>query len=104
LVEERKKIRLLLYGSMFLAIIFGVYAQDIAYLLYYNLSIPLLAGLSIVTIFSILFFLIPPILISKVNKQNKFGKKEIKIYLGVNALIGIVISLFSLIVLVAWWG
>lgn len=104
LVEERNKIRILLYGSMFVAIVLGVYAQDIAYFLHNNWSISLLVGLSIATIFSILLFLIPPILLSKVNKQNKVRKKEINIYLGINTLIGIIISAFSLIVLVAWWG
>lgn len=104
LVEERNKIRILLYGSVLTAIASGVYAQDIAYFLYNNLAIPLLVGLSLVTLLSILLFLIPPIMVSKVNSQNKVRKKEINIYLGINALIGIVISAFSLIVLVAWWG
>lgn len=77
LVKERNKARLLLYGSMFLAIALGVYAQDIAYSLYDNLTIPLMVGISIATILSILFFLSSPILVSKVNKQNKVRKKEI---------------------------
>lgn len=104
LVGERNKMRMLLYGSMLVAIALGVYAQDIAYFLYNNLNIPLLVGLSLVTVLCILFFLIPPILVYKVNKQNKIPKKEVNIYLGINALIGIVISAFSLIVLAAWWG
>ena len=101
LARERNKARLHLYGSMFLAIALGVYAQDIAYYLHNNLTIPLLLGLTLATILSILLFLIPPILISKLNKVRK---KEINIYLAINALIGVVISAFSLIVLLAWWG
>lgn len=104
LVEEGNKIRVFLYGSILVAIILGVYAQNIAYFLYNNLDIPLLVGLSLITILSILLFLIPPIMRSKVNRRNKVRKKEINIYLGINTLIGIVISAFSLIVLVAWWG
>jgi len=104
LVKEKNKARLLLYGSIFLAIALGVYAQDIAYFLYNNLAIPLMVGISITTILSMLFFLGPPILVSRINKQNKVGKKEINIYLGINALIGIVISTFSLIILIAWLG
>ena len=104
LVEERNKIRMLLYGSMFVAIVLGVYAQDIAYFLYNNLTMPLLVGLSIATIFSILLFLGPPILISKLNKKHKVGKKEFNIYFGINILTGIIISAFSLIVLIAWCG
>ena len=101
MARERNKARLHLYGSMFLAIALGVYAQDIAYYLHNNLTIPLLLGLTLATILSILLFLIPPILISKLNKVRK---KEINIYLAINALIGVVISAFSLIVLLAWWG
>lgn len=104
LVEKRNKVRLILYGSVFLGIALGVYAQDIAYFLHSNLGIPLLVGISLITVISILFFLIPPMLVSKVNKQNKVWKKEVNIYLGINVLIGIVISAFSLIVLIAWWG
>lgn len=104
MVEKRNKIKMLLYGSMFVAIGLGVYAQDIAYFLRNNLATPPLAGVSIITTFSILLFLIPPILVSNASKQNKIRKKEFKIYLSINALIGIVISTFSLIVLAAWWG
>lgn len=87
-----------------MAIALGVYAQDIAYFLHNKLAIPLMIGLSIATIFSILLFLSPPILISKLNKKNKVRKKEFNIYLSINILIGIIISAFSLIVLIAWCG
>ena len=104
LVKERNKIKLLLYGSMLIAVVLGVYAQDIAYFLYNNLAMPLMVGLSVSTIFSIFLFLSPPILISKLNKKHKVGKKAFNIYFGINILIGIIISAFSLIVLVAWCG
>lgn len=89
---------------MFLAIALGVYAQDIAYFLYNNLDIALLVGISFITILSILLFLIPPILVSKVFKQNKVFKKVINIYLCINIFLGIVISAFSLFVMAMWWG
>lgn len=60
LVGKRNKVRLILYGSIFLGITLGVYAQDIAYFLHNNLGIPLLVGISLATVISILFFLIPP--------------------------------------------
>ena len=104
LVKEKNKIRLLLYGSMLIAVVLGVYAQDIAYFLYNNLAIPLMVSLSIATIFSILLFLSPPILISKLNKKHIVGEKGFNIYFGINILIGIIISAFSLILLVAWCG
>ena len=75
LVQERNKTRLFLYGSMLMAIALGVYAQDIAYLLYNNLAIPLMVGLSIATILSILLFL-SPILI-QFNKQNIVPRKSL---------------------------
>lgn len=104
LVQERNKIRLFLYGSMLMAIALGVYAQDITYLLYNNLVIPLMVGLSIATILSILLFFSPPILVSKFNKQNIVPKKEFNIYFGINTIIAIIISAFSLIVWIAWCG
>lgn len=104
MVKKKNKIRIFLYGSVVIAIALGIYAQDIAYFLYYNLAIPLMVGLSLATISSIFLFLFPSILISKYNKKHKIGEKEFNIYFGINILTGIVISTFSLIVLVAWCG
>lgn len=87
-----------------MAIVLGVYAQDIAYLLHNNLAIPLKVGLSIATILSIFLFLSPPILVSKFNKKNIVSKKEFNIYFGINGLIAIIVSAFSLIVWIAWCG
>jgi len=102
LVYVRNKIRILLYGIMIVAILLGVFAQDIAYFLYYNLGIPLLVTVSLAIILSILLFFIPPFFRTKLNKH--IGEKEINLYLGINIFIGILISAFSFIVLVAWWG
>lgn len=104
MVEKINKVRLVLYGSLFLGSILGIYAQDIAYYLHDNGGIPLLAGVSLATVFSFLFFLIPPMLLARIGEQNNMQSKEINRYLGVNALIGIVISGFSVIVLIAWWA
>ncbi len=104
MIKERNRTRLFLYGSVFVAIELGVYAQDITYFLYENLSIPLIVGLSITTILSLLLFLSQPILVFRFNKQNKVPKKEFNIYFGINTLIGIIISTFSLIVLIVWCG
>lgn len=104
MVKERDKIRAFLYVSMILAVAIGVYAQDIAYFLYNKLTIHLILGLSITTAVSIILFLAPPILVCKFNKRMEIGDKEFNIYLGINVLIGIMISAFSLIVLIAWLG
>lgn len=100
----KNKIRAFLYGSLFAAIILGVYAQDIAYFTYRSLAIPLMVGISTSTILSIFLFLSPPILASKFNEYNKMLKKEFNIYLGINILAGIIVSAFSVIVLIAWCG
>ena len=100
---ENKTI-LLLYGAMLLAIISGIYAQDITYFLHYNLAIPLMVGLNLLTVSSISLFLLPPILISKSNKRWGIGEKAFYIYLSINIFIGMITSAFSLIVLIAWWG
>jgi len=102
--DEKNKTRLSLYGNMFLAVLLGVYAQDIAYFLNNTLKVPLLTGITAATIFSISFFIFPPILATKANRDRKVGKREFNIYLVINILIGIIISFFSLIVLIAWWG
>lgn len=104
MANEKNKTRVFLYGGILIAVVLGVYAQDIAYFLHNNLAIPLMAGLSAATILSILLFLGPPILVSGFNKKHKIGKKEFDIYFGINLLTGVVISAFSLIVLIAWCG
>ena len=89
---------------MILAIVLGVYAQDIAYSLHNNLIINLKLGLSITTALSIILFLMPPVLLRKFNKRKEIEDKEFNIYLVINVLLGITISAFSLIVLIAWYG
>ncbi len=102
LVQKRNKIRLFLYGSMLMAIVLGVYAQDITYLLYDNLDIPLMIGLSIPTILSIILFFSPSILIPKLDKENIVSEKEFNIYFSINIITATIISSFSFIVWIAW--
>ena len=102
--KQRNRIRILLYGTMLVAIILGLYTQDIAYFLYYNLTIPLMIGLGVATICSISLFLGPPILISRLNKRHKVGEKAFIIYSGINAVAGIIISSLSLIIFIVWCG
>lgn len=89
---------------MIVAILLGIYAQDIAYFSNRNLAIPLMVGISIPTILSVFLFLGPPMLVSKFSKQKAMSPKEFNIYLGLNVLLGLVVSAFSLVVLVAWCG
>lgn len=104
LSKEKNEMRLFLYGSIIAAIALGMYAQDIAYFLNRNLAVPLMAGISIPTVLSIFLFLGPPTLVSKFGRGNKMLKKEFNIYLVFNVLTGLVVSAFSLIVLIAWCG
>ena len=80
-VKEKSKIRIFLYGSMLIAIVLGVYSQDVAYFLHNSLTVPLMTGLSTAMMLSTLLFFSPPILISKLNKKHKVSKKEFSIYL-----------------------
>lgn len=104
MAKQGNKMRLGLYGSMIMAIVLGIYAQDIAYFSNRKLAIPLMVGISIPTILSVFLFLGPPILGPRFNKYKGMPIKEFNIYLGLNILMGLIVSTFSLMVLVAWCG
>lgn len=95
----------IMYVIIFLATMLGVYGQDISY--YINNIIgnfsPLFY-LTIITSISVLMFLIPPTLISKFNKKQKNEVEIFNLYYGINAVIGAMTSVFSLLVLLIWWS
>ncbi len=94
-----------MYGIMVLATILGVYGQDISY--YINNIIENFSPLfylTIITLISILLFLIPPMLIFQFYKKQKDEDKKFNLYFGINAVICATTSAFSLFVLVMWWG
>ncbi|KMT22504.1 hypothetical protein CLCY_10c00490 [Clostridium cylindrosporum DSM 605] len=73
-----KKIKFFIYGSVVLATILGVYAQDISYYMSSNFEkIYPLYCLTVLTLISITLFLVTPILMSKFIKKNRIEKKKI---------------------------
>jgi membrane protein YdbS with pleckstrin-like domain len=94
-----------MYGSMIMALVLGIYGQSITYYINENIiEVSLVYCLTALTITSILLFVIPPILAYKLNKKRQIEKKELDIYCGLNLIIGIFISIWSLFVLIMWWG
>ncbi|HHX61775.1 MAG TPA: hypothetical protein GX707_13890 [Epulopiscium sp.] len=105
LINEKNKIRVFTYGSMFLALGLGIYGQSISYYLDKNILENLAVyWLTIITIISISLFTIPAILAYRLNKKQKMKKEEFKLYFVINLVVGIMTSLWSLMVLIMWWG
>lgn len=99
-----KNIWKILYGLTLIAGILGIFAQDISYFLFKNLSIPLMVGLFVPTLLSLTLFILPPIFIYKSNKIREINRKGFNVYLAINAILGLLISSFSIIVFIAWLG
>lgn len=99
------KIKIFAYTSMIVATILGLKAQSISYFVFYNIiKIDLIYFLTGITIISMLLFLILQILIYKFTKMAKNKDKGLDIYLGVNMLVGFIISSWSFFIMIAWWG
>ncbi len=99
-----KNIWKILYGFTLIAGILGILAQDISYFLFKNLSIPLMVGFFVPTFLSLILFILPPIFIYKSNKIREINRKGFNAYLAINAILGLLISSFSIIVFIAWLG
>lgn len=98
--KEKNKIRVFIYTSMILAFLLGGYGQDISEYCKSHMGAPsYIHYLTVATILSILLFIIPPILIYKLNKKKVLGELEFVIYYLINGFIGIMTSLFSLFAL-----
>lgn len=95
----------IVFLSMVIAIVLGVYAQDITYYINENvINISLSLCIIIVTLISLLLFIVPSVLVIRSNRGKSETDKIMKIYLGINALLGIPISAFSLFVMIMWQG
>ncbi|MGL5692820.1 MAG: hypothetical protein ACRCXA_01995 [Peptostreptococcaceae bacterium] len=107
LIESKvKKFKFFICINIILATIIGVYAQDITY---YIIDDSLarntfLYWLTILTVLSIVLFLVTPILIYRFVEKISTEKRIFIPYLIVNSLIGILTSIFSIFVLVMSWG
>lgn len=95
----------LVYSAMVIAIVLGVYAQDITYYISKNvINIPLGLCIAIITIISLSLFIVPTVIINKNNKNTGSIDKAMRIYLTINAIIGIPVSAFSIFVMIMWQG
>ncbi|NLN47624.1 MAG: hypothetical protein GX154_00665 [Clostridiales bacterium] len=103
MIRNKNMLRAFIYAGIIVAAALGSYAQDIAYILNRKVGVPLLAGLGCVTAHSLFLFIRTPIY-ATLKLRQPFGNTELIIYFTVNALTGIAISAFSLIVLIAWFG
>ncbi|MDF2546133.1 MAG: hypothetical protein K0R93_1031 [Anaerosolibacter sp.] len=99
------KLHFFMYGSMILATMLGVYAQSISYYINSNIvKISPLYSLTVLTMISILLYTVPPMFAYKfINKQQN-GEASYVPHIYINSLLGVSISVWSLFVLIMWWG
>lgn len=86
----------------FIGALLGIYAQDISYFLYYNFGLSLTISIVSFTILSLLLFILPYIWLSKKIKEGAYKKSNYRIYTLINGFLGIIVSSFSLMVLLFW--
>lgn len=96
-----KRLKIFICGSIALATLLGLKAQYIAYYIGNHIEkISPLYCLTVLTVISIILFLITHLLIYKfIQKQKKFDP-----YIIINSIVGIYVSSFSLFVMIMWWG
>ncbi|MDU5022142.1 MAG: hypothetical protein E6269_16500 [Clostridiales bacterium] len=104
--DKIKIFKFFICGNIILATIIGIYAQGIAsYIIGDSLSGYLyLYWLTILTVISIVLFLIVPILTYRFVKKSATKKQIFTLYLIANSFIGILTSMFSIFVLVMTCG
>lgn len=99
------KINVLIFGSMILATILGVFGQGLAYFMNENIvkTYPIYY-LSVLTLISIFLYVVSFILTYVSLKKRKIEKEIFDLYLIAICLLGLPTSLWSLFVLAMWWG
>lgn len=107
-VNTEAKFKWFIVISVILASIIGIYGQSITYYIVDNILgrdvFSLVGCLTILTLLSVLLFLIPAILIWVGIKKSKLSKQVFSKYFLTDVTIGCFISLWSILVLIAWWG
>ncbi len=95
----------IIFMALVIAIVFGIYAQSITYYITENIvDLPLSLVIVVITFISLALFIIPATMVSKANKKSGETNKIDKIYLILNAIIGIPLSAFSIFVMLMWMG
>ncbi|MGM0875914.1 MAG: hypothetical protein ACQEWV_14265 [Bacillota bacterium] len=95
----------LIFGSLFLATVFGIFGQGISYFMNEHfVGIPPVYYLTILTIISVFLYLVIPVLTYSSMKKQIIEKDKFGVYLLTIGFIGVPTSLWSLFVLAMWWG
>lgn len=91
------------FMALIIATVLGIYAQSITYYITRNIiGLPLGLTIGIITVISYALFIGPAVKINNDNKKSGKSDKIDKIYLTLNAIIGIPISAFSFFVMIMW--
>ncbi len=94
------KRKILMCFFMALATVLGIYAQGISYYISTNIiSLSPVIFLSVITFISIGLYILVPIIGKVSNNEKQFA-----LCVTVNNIIGIPVSIYSLFVLIMWWG
>ena len=105
LIKSTNKIMFCMYTSIIMALLLGVYGQDISYFIDANIfSLSPVYYLTDITMISIILFLMPYMIITKLNKKLETEGKQLDLFFVINSLVGIITSVWSLFVLIMWWS
>lgn len=100
-----RKANIIIFGSLILATIFGIFGQGMAYFLKENfVEISPIYYLTVLTIISIFLYLSCFVLTYLQYKKQRINKGRLKIYFSVFGCISLLTSCWSLFVLAMWWG
>ncbi|MEN1966576.1 hypothetical protein WMZ97_00740 [Lentibacillus sp. N15] len=100
-----KKSNAVIFGSLILGIILGIFGQDFAYLLHENFTkLDPIYNLTVLTLVSIFLFLNSLVLTYIQYKKQKIEKDKFGAYISVFFIVGLLTSCWSLFVLFMWWG
>ena len=99
------KYNILIFGSLILATVLGIFGQGITYFISDNFSeIREIYCLTTLTITSILLYLVTILFTFIAIKMKTLDINKLPIYFIIIGFIGIITSLWSLFVLTMWWG
>lgn len=96
---------ILILGCITLATIFGIFGHGIAYFMNQNITpIAPIYYLTVLTFTSVFLYLVVAVITYAAKKRGILNKNRIDTYFTIIGFIGTPTSLWSLIVLVMWWG
>lgn len=89
-----------------IATLLGLFGQALAYYVDEIMAsnVPPIYYLTIITIISIILYLATPLLVYLLVKVKKIDNKFNDVYILGVAMIGLIVSLWSVFVCLMWWG